>query len=87
MAPNILTTKTLFRNPVPGQALAQTEPLSISTVGLTCTNGVCIRFTTDPVRVGTPGLSRNGLSLRMDSPFVGRLVQDPHGAITGLMSM
>lgn len=37
----ILAGSLLTLASLPGQALAQTEPLSISTVGLTCTNGVC----------------------------------------------
>ena len=37
----ILAGSLLTLASLPGQALAQTEPLSISTAGLTCTNGVC----------------------------------------------
>jgi hypothetical protein len=37
----ILAGSLLAPASLPAQALAQTQPLSISTVGLTCTNGVC----------------------------------------------
>jgi hypothetical protein len=41
LTPAILAGSLLALASLPAQALAQTEPLSISSVGLTCTNGVC----------------------------------------------
>ncbi len=40
-APAVLAGSLLMAAGLPAQAFAQAEPLSISTVGLTCTNGVC----------------------------------------------
>ena len=40
-APAVLAVSLLVAAGLPAQAFAQAEPLSISTVGLTCTNGVC----------------------------------------------
>src|SRR6266702_6622716 len=40
-APAVLAGLLLMAAGLPAQAFAQAEPLSISTVGLTCTNGVC----------------------------------------------